>query len=240
MALSDKAALVLFSGGQDSATCLAWALDRYRTVETIGFSYGQRHSVELACRKTVLKELSVQFPHWGNRLCQDHEVDLGVLGSISDTALTRNVEIEMATSGLPTTFVPGRNILFLTFAACVAYRRGLSHIIGGMCETDFSGYPDCRDDAIKALQVALNIGMDQRFVIQTPLMWIDKAETWKLAQDLGGLPFIELIKEHTHTCYQGDRKHRHVWGYGCGKCPACELRAEGYKRFSHADDVVAR
>jgi 7-cyano-7-deazaguanine synthase len=230
MATDNDAALVLFSGGQDSTTCLAWALDRYARVETIGFDYRQRHAVELACRPPVLRALA-GFPAWAARLNDDHLIDLSVLGAVSDTALTRNVEIEMREQGLPNTFVPGRNLLFLTFAACVAYRRGLKHIVGGMCETDYSGYPDCRDDTIKALQAAINLGMEARFVLHTPLMWIDKAATWALAERLGGARLIEVIVEHTHSCYEGDRTHRHPWGYGCGTCPACQLRAAGYARF---------
>ena len=230
MATDNDAALVLFSGGQDSTTCLAWALDRYARVETIGFDYRQRHAVELACRPPVLRALAA-FPAWAARLNDDHLIDLSVLGAVSDTALTRNVEIEMREQGLPNTFVPGRNLLFLTFAACVAYRRGLKHIVGGMCETDYSGYPDCRDDTIKALQAAINLGMEARFVLHTPLMWIDKAATWALAERLGGARLIEVIVEHTHSCYEGDRTHRHPWGYGCGACPACQLRAAGYARF---------
>jgi len=230
MATDNDAALVLFSGGQDSTTCLAWALDRFARVETIGFDYRQRHAVELACRPPVLRALAA-FPAWAARLNDDHLIDLSVLGAVSDTALTRDVEIEMRDKRLPNTFVPGRNLLFLTFAACVAYRRGLKHIVGGMCETDYSGYPDCRDDTIKALQAAINLGMEARFVLHTPLMWIDKAATWALAERLGGARLIEVIVEHTHSCYEGDRTHRHPWGYGCGACPACQLRAAGYARF---------
>jgi 7-cyano-7-deazaguanine synthase len=230
MATDNDAALVLFSGGQDSTTCLAWALDRFARVETIGFDYGQRHAVELACRPPVLRALA-GFPTWAARLKDDHMIDLSVLGAISDTALTRDVEIEMRDKRLPNTFVPGRNILFLTFAACVAYRRGLKHIVGGMCETDYSGYPDCRDDTIKALQAAINLGMEARFVLHTPLMFIDKAATWAMAERLGGAPLLDLIVEHTHSCYEGDRSRRHDWGYGCGVCPACHLRAAGYARF---------
>lgn len=231
MNLNPDAALVLFSGGQDSTTCLAWALERFSHVETIGFDYRQRHKIELECRAKIRDEIQVLFPNWSKRLGEDHVVDLGVLGSISDTALTRDVEIQMLENKLPSTFVPGRNILFLTFAACVAYRRGLKHIVGGMCETDYSGYPDCRDDTIKCLQIALNLGMESRFVLHTPLMWIDKAETWRLAEQLGGVELINLIIEHAHTCYHGDRSHRHEWGYGCGACPACRLRADGFGRY---------
>ena len=230
MPLANDAALVLFSGGQDSTTCLAWALARFARVETIGFDYRQRHAVELECRPPVLRALA-DFPAWAGRLDDDHMIDLSVLGAISDTALTRDVAIEMREKRLPNTFVPGRNILFLAFAACVAYRRGLKHIVAGMCETDYSGYPDCRDDTIKALQAAINLGMEARFVLHTPLMWIDKAATWALAGRLGGVPLVDLIVEHTHSCYEGDRTHRHAWGYGCGVCPACKLRAAGHAQF---------
>ena len=227
----NSSALVLFSGGQDSATCLAWALERYEHVETIGFNYGQRHVVELACRQTFLKNLTIQFPAWSKKLGQDHMLDLSLLGQISDTALTQEKEIEMKQSGLPNTFVPGRNLLFLTFAAAIAYRRQLKNIIGGMCETDYSGYPDCRDDTIKALQVALSLGLDTRLVLETPLMWLNKAQTWDLAENLGGQSLVTLIEEDTHTCYLGDRSQRHAWGYGCNTCPACELRRTGHAAY---------
>jgi 7-cyano-7-deazaguanine synthase len=232
--MSDGGALVLFSGGQDSATCLAWALDRFERVETIGFDYGQRHRVELEVRARFLSELRTSFPQWGEHLGDDHLLDLSSLGRISDTALTTGAAIAFADSGLPNTFVPGRNLLFLTYAGAIAYRRELKHLVTGVCETDFSGYPDCRDDTIKALQVALNLGMEKRFVIHTPLMWIDKAATWSLAEQLGGPPLVEMIIEHSHTCYQGDRTHRHAWGYGCGTCPACELRAGGHGAWRRA------
>lgn len=225
-------ALVLFSGGQDSATCLAWALDRFSEVETIGFAYGQRHAVELEVRQSFLTELKSAFPSLACRLGADHMLDLSVIGQMGQTALTADVEIEMGRNDLPTTFVPGRNILFFTSAAAVAYRRGLRHLVGGMCETDYSGYPDCRDDTLKALQVALNLGLDARFVIETPLMWLDKAATWSLAQQLGGARLVELMIEHTHSCYRGDRTKRHAWGYGCGACPACALRAGGWQSFA--------
>lgn len=231
MNLSDDKALVLFSGGQDSATCLAWALDRFAQVETIGFDYRQRHLVELKCRDAMLGALPKEFPQWAPRLGERHTIDLGLLSEISDTALTRDVAIAMAGNNLPNTFVPGRNILFLTIAACVAYRRGIKHIVGGMCETDYSGYPDCRDDTIKALQAALNLGMETRFVLHTPLMWIDKRQTWELAENLGGQKLVKLIVEQSHSCYQGDRSHRHPWGFGCGTCPACQLRADGFARY---------
>jgi 7-cyano-7-deazaguanine synthase len=231
MTILDDRALVLFSGGQDSTTCLAWALDRYAHVETLGFDYGQRHRVELDVRPKVLAAMRERLPRLGAKLGADHMIDLGVLGQISDTALTRETEIAMQQSGLPNTFVPGRNLVFLTFAGALAYRRGARHIVAGMCETDFSGYPDCRDDTMKAMQLALNLGMDTRFVIHTPLMWIDKAATWALARTLGGDALIEIIRHDTHTCYNGDRAHFHGWGYGCATCPACMLRATGYQRY---------
>ena len=232
MPLSNASALVLFSGGQDSTTCLAWALERYAHVETVGFDYGQRHAVEMQCRLEVLSQLRRHFPHWSSRLGQDHVLDLRVLGQLSQSALTEERAIAMTASGLPNTFVPGRNLLFITFAATLAYRRGLKFLVGGMCETDYSGYPDCRDDTLKALQVALSLGMDERLVIDTPLMWLDKAQTWSLARELGGDALIDVLTEHTHTCYLGERQHRHVWGYGCGHCPACELRAQGFARYA--------
>jgi 7-cyano-7-deazaguanine synthase len=229
---TERQALVLFSGGQDSATCLAWALERYPHVETVGFHYGQRHVVELDCRNVVLNEIKRQFRNWAPRLGPDHLLDLALLGQISDTALTRDQEIAFATSGLPSTFVPGRNLLFFTFASAIAYRRGLTTLVGGMCETDYSGYPDCRDNTLKALQVAVSLGLDAPMVIQTPLMWLSKAQTWELAKQLGGAALIELIRTETHTCYMGDRSQFHSWGYGCGGCPACELRRSGYEAFA--------
>ncbi|MEY4363760.1 MAG: 7-cyano-7-deazaguanine synthase [Pseudomonadota bacterium] len=236
-----RRALVLFSGGQDSTTCLAHALTRYERVETLAFDYRQRHAVELQARLNVLDTLRSQFPAWADKLGQDHLLDLAVLGQVSETSLTRDMAFQMEQSGLPNTFVPGRNLLFLTLAASLAYRRDLDVIVTGVCETDFSGYPDCRDDTMKAMQIALSLGMDRRLLIETPLMWIDKAQTWQLAHDLGeaaqvggGDALIALMTEHTHTCYLGDRTHRHDWGYGCGNCPACELRANGWKKFIHA------
>jgi 7-cyano-7-deazaguanine synthase len=224
-------ALVLFSGGQDSTTCLGWALERFARVETIGFDYGQRHRVELGQRAVLRQALARLKPEWAQKLGPDHVLELAALGAISDTALTSEKTIEMGEKNLPNTFVPGRNLIFLAFAAAVAYRRGLKRIVGGMCETDFSGYPDCRDDAIKAMQVALNIGMESRFVLETPLMWLDKAQTWALAQKLGGAALVEAIVEHSHSCYLGERGARHAWGYGCGQCPACLLRAEGFIKW---------
>jgi len=229
-----KTALVLFSGGQDSTTCLAHALKSYERVETIAFDYRQRHHVELEARVQVLAEIRRQFPHWAPKLGQDHMLDLAVLGAVSETSLTRETAFKMESSGLPNTFVPGRNLLFLTLAAAVAYRRDLQVIVTGVCETDFSGYPDCRDDTMKAMQLALSLGMDKRYLIETPLMWIDKADTWRMAEALGGTALVDLIVEHTHTCYLGDRAHRHAWGYGCGTCPACELRARGWERYKAA------
>jgi 7-cyano-7-deazaguanine synthase len=231
MADFNNSALVLFSGGQDSATCLAWALHKYSRVETIGFNYGQRHSIELECRNQFISKIKQSFPDWARKLGDDHMMDLRLLGQISDTALTKEKAIQRESSGLPNTFVPGRNLLFLTFAATVAYRRNLKVIIGGMCETDYSGYPDCRDDTIKALQVAISLGLDTRIVLETPLMWIDKAATWTIAQKLGGQVLLDLIQEDTHTCYMGDRSKRHEWGYGCGSCPACDLRRVGFENF---------
>lgn len=230
--IGSEGALVLFSGGQDSATCLAWALQRFSHVETIGFDYGQRHRVELDCRDGFRTALTEAFPSWAECLGPDHTLRLDALAEVSDTALTRDAEIRLNKDGLPNTFVPGRNLLFLTFAAALAWRRNLRHVIGGMCETDYSGYPDCRDDTIKALQVALNLGMERRFVLHTPLMWLDKAATWKLAADLGGTALVDLIREETHTCYLGDRTHRHAWGYGCGTCPACDLRRKGWEAYA--------
>ncbi len=227
----NQKALVLFSGGQDSTTCLAWALENFTTVETLGFTYGQRHNIEMSVRAPVREALRAGFPAWADKLGEDHVIDLAVLGQVSESALTRESEITLAASGLPTTFVPGRNLVFLTFAAMLAYRRGARHIIGGMCETDFSGYPDCRDDSVKAMQLALNTGMGTNFVLHTPLMWIDKAQTWKLAETLGGAALVELIRTGTHTCYNGERGQLHDWGYGCGTCPACALRAQGYAQY---------
>lgn len=235
MTITNDAALVLFSGGQDSTTCLGWALDRFARVETVGFHYGQRHAVELEVRPRLRELIAGLKPEWKARLGEDHMVTLDALAAISDTALTRETAIAFADSGLPNTFVPARNLIFLTFAAALAYRRGARHIVAGMCETDYSGYPDCRDDTIKAMQVALSLGLDRKVTIHTPLMWVDKAGTFAMARDLArdiaGRAFLDLIVEHTHTCYLGDRSHRHAWGYGCGTCPACDLRRQGYDKF---------
>ena len=226
--LDPRTALVLFSGGQDSTVCLAWALDRYAQVETIGFDYGQRHRVELDCRQTVRREIAAAFPAWGDRLGEDHVVDLSLIGQLGDTALTSERAIEMQANGLPNTFVPGRNLLFLTVAAALAYRRGASVLVGGMCETDYSGYPDCRDNTLKSMQVALSLGLATPMTLETPLMFIDKAQTWDLSMELGGPVLQQIIVEHTHTCYLGQRDPLHAWGRGCGTCPACELRARGH------------
>ena len=228
---STSTALVLFSGGQDSATCLAWALDRFARVETIGFAYGQRHAVELDSRAKLIDGMKAMNPRWAAKIGDGHTLDIPTLADISDTALTRDVAITMGADGLPNTFVPGRNLVFLTFAAVLAYRRGITDIVGGMCETDYSGYPDCRDDTVKAMQVALGLGLDRRLVIHTPLMWIDKAATFALAVELGGEDFLDLIIEDTHSCYLGERTRRHDWGHGCGGCPACQLRAAGFAKF---------
>ncbi len=228
MAIDPRRALVLFSGGQDSTVCLAHALERYSHVETIGFDYGQRHLVELESRLHVRSELHGKFPQWAERLGDDHVLDLSLLAQLSDLALTSEREIEMNAGGLPNTFVPVRNLLFFTVAASVADRRGLSVLVGGMCETDYSGYPDCRDNTLKSLQVAISLGLDKSMTIETPLMWLDKAETWAMTERLGGETLIELVIEHTHSCYLGDREHRHAWGWGCGLCPSCDLRRKGY------------
>jgi 7-cyano-7-deazaguanine synthase len=232
--MNSTRALVLFSGGQDSTTCLAWALERHAHVETVGFDYGQRHRVELDCRAVVRDRLAQQSTGWSRRLGPDHLLKIDVLGQISDTALTSEAEIALRSDGLPNTFVPGRNLLFLTLAAALAYRRDLSVLVGGMCETDYSGYPDCRDRTMKAMQQALTLGTDRPFVIETPLMWLDKAATWELAQQLGGDALVRIIREDTHTCYLGERGQLHAWGHGCGACPACALRAQGYAAWQQA------
>lgn len=229
---SIKRALVLFSGGQDSTTCLAWALSRYAEVETIGFDYGQRHHVELTMRPAILSGLRDLSAQWDSRLGMDHVIDLSFIASLSETAMTTETEIRFMENGLPNTFVPGRNLLFMMVAATLAYRRNLDILVGGMCETDSSGYPDCRDDTMKAMQLALNLGMAGQFRVETPLMWKDKAQTWQLASDIGGRGLVELIRRQTHTCYLGERGIPHEWGHGCGACPACELRKKGYAIFS--------
>ena len=227
-----KSALVLFSGGQDSTTCLADALVRFERVETLGFDYGQRHRIELDVRLQVLERLRREFPHWDARLGEDHLLKLDVLAQVSESSLTQDIAFAMQANGLPNTFVPGRNLLFLTLAGALAYRRGLEVIVTGVCETDYSGYPDCRDDTMKAMQLALSLGMDRRLVVDTPLMWLDKAQTWALAERLGGQALVRLVVEATHTCYEGERDQLHAWGHGCGHCPACELRARGWERYA--------
>lgn len=229
--MTDRGALVLFSGGQDSTVCLVWALTRYGRVETVGFDYGQRHNIELKCRGDVLDGLKAGFPELAENLGPDHMVGLEGLGAISETGLTRDMAIVMEKTGLPNTFVPGRNLLFFTYGAALAYRRGIKDLIGGMCETDYSGYPDCRQDTMEALELALRRGTEMDFNIKTPLMRIDKAGTWAMASELGGAKLVDLIISSTHTCYMGDRENRHAWGYGCGACPACELRAKGYQAW---------
>ena len=224
-------ALVLFSGGQDSTICLANALSRFDHVETVGFTYGQRHSVEMACRPKVIDALRQAFPQWACKLGEDHICDMSVLGDISDTAMTSETEIEIAENGLPNTFVPGRNLMFLTLAAAIAWRRGITVLVGGMCETDYSGYPDCRRETLDAQELTLARGLDKPFKIDTPLMWLDKSETWEMAMQLGGQALVDIVIEESHTCYKGDRNQRHVWGYGCNSCPACELRAKGYEKW---------
>ena len=235
-----NAAIVLFSGGQDSTVCLVWALHRFERVETIGFDYGQRHRVELDVRGRVRERISAMRAPWATRLGEDHMVEIPALAALSESALTREVAIGMGESGLPTTFVPGRNLVFFTLAGALAYRRGVKHLVAGMCETDYSGYPDCRDDTIKAMQLALNLGMERRFVIHTPLMWIDKAATFDLAHELGGQGLVALLVEETHSCYLGDRSVRHDWGYGCGECPACKLRSDGFARWKAARQSAAK
>ena len=234
--MNDHGALILFSGGQDSATCLAWALDRFKQVETIGFDYGQRHSVELECRASFRDKVVGLKQDWASELGPDHMLDLSVIGQVSDAALTSDAAIALRDDGLPNTFVPGRNLLFFTLAAALASRRHLRHLVGGMCETDYSGYPDCRDDTLKSLQVTLNLGIGSNHVLHTPLMWIDKAQTWKMAQNLGGSALVDLIRTETHTCYLGERDRLHEWGYGCAACPACDLRQRGWANFKHAAD----
>jgi 7-cyano-7-deazaguanine synthase len=233
--MPEGSALVLFSGGQDSTVCLAWALERFSHVETVGFTYGQRHVVEMAQRPLIRSKVLAVLPGWARRLGDDHVLELATLGAISDSALTSDAEFQMTAAGLPNTFVPGRNLLFFTYAAALAYRRGIGTLVGGMCETDYSGYPDCRNDTLQTLARAISLGMDAPFVIQTPLMWIDKAGTWEMADRLGGAPLVDLIVEHTHTCYTPDRTTRHAWGYGCGQCPACKLRAKGWEKWRGSD-----
>ena len=229
-----EAALILFSGGQDSTVCLAWALERYGRAETVGFDYGQRHGVEMQARQAVRAALAERFPRWTGRLGPDHVLDLRGFGAVARSALTTDRAIEMTERGLPSTFVPGRNLVFFVYAAALADRRSLPRLVGGMCETDYSGYPDCRRDALDAMQQALTLGMDQSFAIETPLMRLTKADTWALAKALGGEALVELILEDTHTCYLGERGRRHAWGHGCGTCPACELRQAGFEAWDAA------
>jgi 7-cyano-7-deazaguanine synthase len=240
MTVNASGALVLFSGGQDSTVCLAWTLDRYVRVETVGFDYGQRHGVELQCRRRVREELKRRFPEWAARLGPDHMIDISSFGAIGDTALTSGAEIEMLASGLPSTFVPGRNLVFFVYGAALGYRRGLTTLVGGMCETDFSGYPDCRDATLQALEQAIRLGTEIPFAIETPLMWLTKADTWVLANELGGDALVDLIVEDTHSCYRGERGVRHDWGYGCGACPACELRARGFAAWQASSPAAAQ
>ncbi len=234
MAAMSDGALVLFSGGQDSTACLAWALDNYARVETVGFDYGQRHRIELEARQTVRARFAERFPAWAPRLGEDHILDIASFGAIGETAMTSDRAIEITEKGLPSTFVPGRNLIFLTYAAALADRRGLTALVGGMCETDFSGYPDCRRDTLDALQRALNLGMAQPFRIETPLMWLTKAQTWGLARALGGQALVDITIEDTHTCYRGERGVRQAWGHGCGNCPACDLRRQGFEAWTDA------
>jgi 7-cyano-7-deazaguanine synthase len=240
MIANASGALVLFSGGQDSTVCLAWALDRYASVETVGFDYGQRHGVELQCRRRVREEMTLRFPKWAAGLGPDHMIDISSFGAIGDTAMTSGATIEMLASGLPSTFVPGRNLVFFVYAAALGYRRGLTTLVGGMCETDFSGYPDCRDATLQALEQAIRLGTEIPFAIETPLMWLTKADTWTLADGLGGDVLVDLIVEETHTCYRGERGVRHDWGYGCGACPACELRAKGFAAWQASHSAAVR
>jgi 7-cyano-7-deazaguanine synthase len=229
-----QSALVLFSGGQDSSTCLAWALEKYKKIETVGFFYNQVHRIELECRQTILKNIVNICSSWNERLGNDHLIDLSVLASLGETALTSNMEIKILENGLPNTFVPGRNLFFLITAATIAYRRGISNLVGGMCETDFSGYPDCRDLTIRTLETSINLGLDTRLKIETPLMKLSKSEIWKLSEKIGGDNFINLIINDTHTCYKGDRSTKYSWGFGCGSCPACKLRKDGFKKFQES------
>ena len=229
---SPSGALVLFSGGQDSTVCLAWALERHGRVETVGFDYGQRHAVEMRARQAVRARMLEAFPQWAPRLGEDHVLDLRGFGAVASSALTDDRAIEMTARGLPSTFVPGRNLVFLTYAAALADRRDLRALVGGMCETDYSGYPDCRRDTLDAMEQALRLGMERAFVVETPLMRLTKAQTWAMAQALGGEALVEIIRQDSHTCYLGERGVMHDWGHGCGTCPACELRARGWAEWA--------
>lgn len=226
---------LLFSGGQDSATCLAWALETFDHVETIGFDYGQRHDIEMKCRLDVRQSVCDAFPQWAARLGEDHIINLAGLGQISETSLTRDVEIGIHENGLPTTFVPGRNLIFLNYAAALGWRRGFSHLVAGMCEADFSGYPDCRKETLDAQMQAISLGLDRNYELHTPLMFLSKAGAWDLAKSLGGSDLVEIVRTKTHTCYKGVHSDLHPWGYGCGECPACELRANGWAEYAGAD-----
>lgn len=230
----DQTAGLLFSGGQDSATCLAWALDKFDRVETIGFEYGQRHDIEMKCRLEVRTSVKESFPQWADKLGEDHVINLAGLGQISETSLTRDVEIGVHENGLPTTFVPGRNLIFLNYAAALGWRRGVSHLVAGMCEADFSGYPDCRQETLDSQMQAISLGLDRDYTLHTPLMYLSKAGAWHLAMSLGGEKLVQIIREKTHTCYKGVHSDLHPWGYGCGDCPACELRAKGWSEYSGA------
>jgi 7-cyano-7-deazaguanine synthase len=239
-ATSSDGALVLFSGGQDSSVCLAWALARYGRVETVGFDYGQRHGIELDARRRVRDQIVANFPQWSARLGDDHMLDIRSFGAVGESALTAERAIDMTERGLPSTFVPGRNLVFFTYAAALADRRGLKALVGGMCETDFSGYPDCRRETLDAMERALNLGMEQAFRIETPLMRLTKAETWALAKGLGGEALVDLIVSDSHTCYRGERSALHPWGYGCRNCPACELREKGWRAWEAAGRPALR
>jgi len=234
MTLINQSAGLLFSGGQDSATCLAWALERFEHVETIGFAYGQRHDIEMQCRLDVRSAVQQAFPKWAERLGQDHVINLEGLGQISETSLTRDVEIGIHENGLPTTFVPGRNLIFLNYASALGWRRGFTHLVAGMCEADFSGYPDCRKETLDTQMAAISLGLDKSFMLHTPLMHLSKAGAWALAEKLGGETLVQIIREKSHTCYKGIHDHLHHWGYGCGTCPACELRASGWSEYVEA------
>lgn len=232
--LDHNQALVLFSGGQDSSIALIWALKRFNTVETVGFDYGQRHAIELGARQSVAREMRSAFPEWAPKLGDDHMISARGLKDIGDTAMTADKDIVMGDDDLPTTFVPGRNLVFLSLAAGLAYRRGIGVLVAGMCETDYSGYPDCRETALLAQMDAIRLGMECDIDLETPLMKLTKAASWRLAEETGGESAVALVNEHSHSCYRGVRAARHDWGYGCGTCPACELRAKGWTEYKAA------